>query len=125
MAGAKLLHPNPEDPCPMTHTLVASATKTHIIGFDRPFTVIGERINPTNRKKLSEEMKAGIFDIVTKETLEQVTAGAHILDVNAGVTAVNPNETEPPLLRQTIEVVQSLTDVPICIDSSVTSALQA
>ena len=108
----------------MTHTVVASATKTHIIGFDRPFTVIGERLNPTNRAKFSAELKAGVFDIVTKETLAQVAAGAHILDVNAGITAVNPNETEPPLLRQMIEMVESLTDMPLCIDSSVTSALK-
>lgn len=109
----------------MTHTLVASATREHIIGFDRPFTVIGERINPTGRKKLAAEMQAGNFDTVIRDALAQMQAGAHILDVNAGVTAVNPNESEPPLLRQTIEIVQSVTDLPLCIDSSVTSALKA
>jgi 5-methyltetrahydrofolate--homocysteine methyltransferase len=109
----------------MTHTLVASATREHIIGFDRPFTIIGERINPTGRKKLAAEMQAGNFDGVIKDAMAQVEAGAHILDVNAGVTAVNPNETEPPLLKQTLEIVQSLTDIPICIDSSVTGALKA
>ena len=109
----------------MTHTLVASATKEHIIGFDRPFTIIGERINPTGRKKLAAEMVAGNFETVKKDALAQVAAGAHILDVNAGVTAVNPNETEPPLLRQTLEIVQALTDLPLCIDSSVSSALKA
>ena len=83
----------------MTHTLVASATRQHIIGFDRPFTVIGERINPTGRKKLAAEMQAGNFETVIKDALAQVAAGAHILDINAGVTAVNPNETEPPLMR--------------------------
>jgi 5-methyltetrahydrofolate--homocysteine methyltransferase len=108
----------------MTHTLVASATRQHIIGFDRPFTIIGERINPTGRKKLAAAMQAGDFDMVVKDALAQVEAGAHILDVNAGVTAVNPNETEPPLLKQTLEIVQSLTDIPICIDSSVTAALK-
>src|SRR5476651_41737 len=90
----------------MTHTLVASATRTHIIGFDRPFTVIGERINPTGRKKLAAEMQAGNFETVIRDVLAQVAAGAHILDVNAGVTAVNPNETEPPLMRQTLEIAQ-------------------
>ena len=60
--------------------------------------VIGERINPTGRKKLAAEMEAGNFETVIKDALAQVAAGAHILDVNAGVTAVNPNETEPPLL---------------------------
>ena len=109
----------------MTHTLVASAKREHIIGFDRPFTVIGERINPTGRKKLAAEMQAGNFDTVTRDAIAQMEAGAHILDVNAGVTAVNPNESEPPLLRQTIEIVQSITDLPLCIDSSVTSALKA
>ena len=109
---------------PMTHTLVASATREHIIGFDRPFTVIGERINPTGRKKLAAEMQAGNFETVIKDALAQMAAGAHILDVNAGVTAVNPNETEPPLMRQTLEIVLSVTDLPLCIDSSVTSALK-
>jgi len=108
----------------MTHTLVASATREHIIGFDKPFTVIGERINPTGRKKLAAEMQAGNFDTVIKDALAQIAAGAHILDVNAGVTAVNPNETEPPLMRQTLEIVQSICDMPLCIDSSVTSALK-
>jgi 5-methyltetrahydrofolate--homocysteine methyltransferase len=108
----------------MTHTLVASATREHIIGFDRPFTVIGERINPTGRKKLAAEMQAGNFETVIKDAMAQMAAGAHILDVNAGVTAVNPNETEPPLLRQTLEIVQSICDLPLCIDSSVTSALK-
>src|SRR4026207_828763 len=109
----------------MTHTLVASEKRQVIIGFDRPFTVIGERINPTGRKKLAAEMIAGNFETVKNDALAQVRAGAHLLDVNAGVTAVNPNETEPPLLRQTLEIVQSLTDLPLCIDSSVSSALKA
>ncbi len=109
----------------MTHTLVASATKEIIIGFDQPFCVIGERINPTGRKKLAAEMQAGDFSTVTADVLAQVAAGATMLDVNAGVTAVDPNETEPPLMRQTLELVQSLTDLPISIDSSVPAALAA
>jgi 5-methyltetrahydrofolate--homocysteine methyltransferase len=108
----------------MTHTLVASATREHIIGFDNVFTIIGERINPTGRKKLAAEMQAGNFDTVISDALAQVAAGAHILDVNAGVTAVNPNESEPPLMKQTLEIVMSVTDIPLCIDSSVTSALK-
>ncbi len=108
----------------MTHTLVQSASKTHIIGFDRPFTVIGERINPTGRKKLAAEMQAGNFETVIKDALAQMAAGAHILDVNAGVTAVNPNESEPPLMKQTLEIVMSICDMPLCINSSVTSALK-
>ncbi len=109
----------------MTQTILQSATKTVIMGFDQPFCVIGERINPTGRKKLAAEMVAGNFDTVTRDALEQVAAGALVLDVNAGVTAVNPNETEPALLRATIELVQSLVDCPLCIDSSVPAALKA
>jgi 5-methyltetrahydrofolate--homocysteine methyltransferase len=109
----------------MTQTIISSATRTVIIGFDQPFCVIGERINPTGRKKLAAEMQAGNFETVKRDALEQVACGALVLDVNAGVTAVNPNETEPPLLRATIELVQSMVNVPLCIDSSVPAALKA
>lgn len=109
----------------MTRTVVASATKTVLIGFDEPFCVIGERINPTGRKKLAAEMVAGDFSTVEKDALEQVAAGASLLDVNAGVTAVDPNQSEPPLLAKTVELVQSLVSVPLCIDSSVPAALKA
>jgi 5-methyltetrahydrofolate--homocysteine methyltransferase len=109
----------------MTRTVVASATREIIIGFDQPFCVIGERINPTGRKKLAAEMIEGNFETVKKDALAQVAAGATMLDVNAGVTAVNPNETEPPLLVKTLEMVQELVDVPLSIDSSVTAAIEA
>lgn len=109
----------------MTHTLVASQKKEVIIGFDKPFCVIGERINPTGRKKLAAEMIEGNFETVKRDAIEQVAAGAAILDINAGVTAVDPNETEPPLLVKTIGMVQELTDAPISIDSSVTAAIEA
>jgi 5-methyltetrahydrofolate--homocysteine methyltransferase len=109
----------------MTRTVLASATREVVIGFDQPFCVIGERINPTGRKKLATEMVAGNFDTVKQDALAQVAAGALVLDVNAGVTAVNPNETEPPLLVQTLQIVQALVPVPICIDSSVPAALKA
>ena len=109
----------------MTRTVVASATREVIIGFDQPFCVIGERINPTGRKKLAAEMIEGNFDTVIRDALEQVAAGATMLDVNAGVTSVNPNETEPSLLVQTLEIVQGLVDVPLSIDSSVTAAIEA
>ena len=109
----------------MTHTIVASEKREVVIGFDKPFCVIGERINPTGRKKLAAEMNEGNFETVEKDALEQVAAGAAVLDVNAGVTAVNPNETEPPLLVKTIQIVQGLVDVPISIDSSVTAAIEA
>ena len=110
----------------MTRTVVESATQTTLIGFDEPFCVIGERINPTGRKKLAAELEAGDFSTVEKDALAQVAAGANILDINAGVVYIsnpNPNETEPPLLKQMIELVQGLTDIPLCIDSSVPEAL--
>jgi cobalamin-dependent methionine synthase I len=110
----------------MTRTVVESATQTAIIGFDQPFCVIGERINPTGRKKLAAELEAGDFSTVEKDALAQVAAGANILDINAGVvynSNPNPNETEPPLMKKMIELVQGLTDIPLCIDSSVPEAL--
>lgn len=109
----------------MTRTIVASATKEIIIGFDQPFCVIGERINPTGRKKLAAEMEAGNFDTVIKDALAQVAAGATMLDVNAGVTAVDPNATEPDLMIKTLQIVQDTVDVPLAIDSSVTAAIEA
>ncbi|MFC3616445.1 methyltetrahydrofolate cobalamin methyltransferase [Lutimaribacter marinistellae] len=112
----------------MTQTIVESKTKTAIIGFDQPFCVIGERINPTGRKKLAAELEAGDFSTVEKDALAQVAAGATVLDINAGVvynSNPNPNETEPPLMRKIIELVQGLVDVPLCIDSSVPGALEA
>ncbi len=109
----------------MTRTLVASATREVIISFDQPFCVIGERINPTGRKRLAEEMKNGDFSTVEADAIAQVSAGASMLDVNAGVTSVNPNETEPPLLAETLKLVQNLVDIPLSIDSSVPEALAA
>ncbi|MGR3500005.1 MAG: methyltetrahydrofolate cobalamin methyltransferase [Limimaricola soesokkakensis] len=112
----------------MTRTIVESKTKTAIIGFDQPFCVIGERINPTGRKKLAAELEAGDFSTVEKDAIAQVACGATMLDVNAGVvynSNPNPNETEPPLMTKMIELVQGLVDVPLCIDSSVPAALEA
>ncbi|MFV2092541.1 MAG: methyltetrahydrofolate cobalamin methyltransferase, partial [Hyphomicrobiales bacterium] len=112
----------------MTRTIVESKTKTAVIGFDEPFCVIGERINPTGRKKLATELEAGDFTTVERDAIEQVACGATMLDINAGVvynSNPNPNETEPPLMRRVIEIVQNLVDVPLCIDSSVPAALEA
>lgn len=112
----------------MTRTVLESASKTVTIGFDEPFCVIGERINPTGRKKLAAELEAGDFATVERDALEQVACGAMVLDVNAGVvynSNPNPNETEPPLMRKMIELVQSQVDVPLCVDSSVPGALEA
>jgi len=101
-------------------TILSSKTKTVIVGPNHPFTIIGERINPTGRKLLAKEMAAGNFSRVEKDALAQVEAGAHVLDVNAGI----PLADEPAILAQTIQLVQSLTDLPICIDSSVIEALK-
>ena len=112
----------------MTRTVVESKTKTAVIGFDEPFCVIGERINPTGRKKLAAELEAGDFSTVEKDAVAQVAAGANILDINAGVvynSNPNPNETEPPLMTKIVEMVQRLVDIPLCIDSSVPGALEA
>lgn len=105
----------------MTETIISSATKEVVIGFNRPFCVIGERINPTGRKLLAEEMKNGDYSRVKSDALAQIAAGAHILDINAGI----PLADEPAILAESIRLVQSLTDAPLCIDSSVLAALEA
>jgi 5-methyltetrahydrofolate--homocysteine methyltransferase len=107
------------------HTVVKSPTKTVLIGPEQPFVIIGERINPTGRKKLAGEMLAGDFSRVASDALAQVQAGAHILDVNAGVPSAEPHRVEPELLVRAIETVQAVTDVPLSIDSSVVPALIA
>ena len=112
----------------MSVTIIESSTKTVKMGFEEPFCIIGERINPTGRKRLSLELQNDNFSTVEQDVLNQVKCGAHILDVNAGVVYNNnpdPNITEPPLIKKLINLVQSLTDVPICIDSSVPAALEA
>jgi 5-methyltetrahydrofolate--homocysteine methyltransferase len=105
----------------MTDTVISSRNRDVIIGFDRPFVVIGERINPTGRKLLAEEMKAGDFSRVQSDALAQVAAGANVLDVNAGI----PLADEPAILASCIRLLQSITDVPLCIDSSIVAALEA
>src|SRR5246500_2641311 len=105
----------------MTDTIVSSATKEVVIGFDRPFVIIGERINPTGRKILAAEMTAGDFTRVEADARAQVEAGAHMLDVNAGI----PLADEPAILARAIQLVQSITDVPLSIDSSIVAALEA
>ena len=115
----------------MTRTVVESKTKTVVIGFDEPFAVIGERINPTGRKKLAAEMEAGNFETVIKDALEQVACGATILDVNSGAVftnkmAIDPryadnNFVEPPLMKQLIEIVQEAPLQPIYIKSLATA----
>jgi len=102
-------------------TVVSSRTKEVRIGPDLPFVIIGERINPTGRKKLAAEMAAGDFSRVISDALAQVEAGAHMLDVNAGI----PLADEPAILAEAIKVVQSVVDVPLAIDSSIVKALES
>jgi len=104
----------------MTVTTISSATKEVNIGFDHPFVIIGERINPTGRKILAEEMKVGDYSRVEADALAQVAAGAQMLDVNAGI----PLADEPRILGEAIQLVQSITDAPISIDSSIIAALE-
>jgi 5-methyltetrahydrofolate--homocysteine methyltransferase len=113
-------HPQPQGNS-VTDTVISSAKREVVIGFDRPFVIIGERINPTGRKILAAEMVAGDFSRVSADALAQVEAGAHMLDVNAGI----PLADEPALLARAIELVQSVTDVPLSIDSSIVAALEA
>ena len=105
----------------MTETVLSSASAEVRIGFERPFCVIGERINPTGRAKLSEAMAAGDFSMVAAEAVAQVAAGAHMLDVNAGI----PLADEPKILADCVQLVQGVVEVPLCIDSSIVEALAA
>lgn len=102
-------------------TTLQSKTKTVTIGPDQLFVMIGERINPTGRKKLGEEMAAGDFSRVQRDAETQVTAGAQMLDVNAGV----PIADEPTLLVSAIHAISQVADAPLCLDSSVVAALEA
>lgn len=105
----------------MTDTIISSASKEVVIGFERPFTIIGERINPTGRKVLAEEMKNGDYSRVEADARAQIEAGAHVLDVNAGI----PLADEPKILAEVIQLIQGFTDMPLCIDSSIVKALEA
>ncbi len=118
----------------MTRTVIESKTKTVIMGFDQPFCVIGERINPTGRKKLAAELELGDFSTVEKDAMEQVACGATVLDINSGAVFSNKmaedpryadnNFVEPPLMKEMVACVQAVTDAPLCIDSSVPGALE-
>ena len=103
------------------HTVLKSSSKTVTMGHDLPFVIIGERINPTGRKKFQEQLRAGDLSMIATDVEQQVAGGADVLDVNMGV----PLTDEPALLSSAIKMVQSLTDLPICIDSSVVEALKA
>ena len=105
----------------MTRTVLSSPNREVIIGFGRPFTMIGERINPTGRKILAAEMKVGDYSRVEADAIAQVAAGAQMLDINAGI----PLADEPAILAEAIRRVQAVVDVPLCIDSSIIDALEA
>lgn len=105
----------------MTETVLSSSSKEVVIGFDRPFVLIGERINPTGRKKLAAELAAGDFSTMESDAVAQVAAGAHVLDINAGVPAAD----EAQLMTDMVKIAQRLVDVPLCIDSSMVPALEA
>ncbi len=102
-------------------TTLHSSTHTVTIGPGRPFVIIGERINPSGRKRLGQEMAAGDFNRVRRDAQLQVAAGSHVLDVNAGV----PGDDEPALLVAALQAVMDVTDVPLCLDSSAIAALVA
>ncbi|HEY7858135.1 MAG TPA: dihydropteroate synthase [Candidatus Nanopelagicales bacterium] len=103
------------------HTVLRSQSKTVTIGHDQPFCIIGERINPTGRKKFQLQLRDGDLSQIEVDVASQVAGGAHVLDVNMGV----PLTDEADLLSRAIKLVQSLTDLPLCIDSSVVEALSA
>ena len=105
----------------MTDTVLSSESKEVVIGFERPFVIIGERINPTGRKVLAAEMAEGDFSRVERDAVAQVEAGAHMLDVNAGI----PLADEAGILAEAITLVQRVTNVPLSIDSSIVAALES
>ena len=105
----------------MTETVISSPSKEVVIGFDRSFVIIGERINPTGRKVLAAEMAQGDYSRIKRDAMAQIAVGAQMLDVNAGV----PMADEAKMLADIIQLVQSLTDAPLCIDSSMVPALAA
>lgn len=92
-----------------------------IISPDRPFVIIGERINPTRRKKLAESMAQGDFSLAQEDARRQVEAGAQVLDVNAGI----PGADEPDLLRKAVQAILQVTHVPLCMDTANPDALEA
>ena len=103
------------------HTVLSSATSEVTIGPDQPFCIIGERINPTGRKKFQEQLRAGDYSAIEVDVPAQVAGGATMLDVNMGAPLID----EAELLATAVKLIQSLTDLPLCIDSSVVEALEA
>ena len=102
-------------------TKVSGTSKEVFISFSRPTVIIGERINPTGRKKLTEALKAGDLEMLRREALSQVAAGADIIDCNVNAPGVNDVE----LLPKAVQIIQEAVDVPMCIDSPNKDALEA
>ena len=102
-------------------TILSYKDRQVLIGPDQPFVIIGERINPTRRKKFAETMAQGDFSLVQEDAQKQVAAGAQVLDINAGI----PGGDEPALLRAAVEAVLQVVQVPLCLDSANPDALQA
>jgi len=105
----------------MIETRITSATKEVVISYEKPVVLIGERINPTGRKKLTAELQAGDLSIVRRDALRQVKTGADVLDVNVGTSGVD----EVELLPEAVKAVAEVVDVPLCIDSDNPKALEA
>lgn len=103
------------------NTTLTNRSKTVLIGPDQPFVMIGERINPTRRKKLAETMAQGDYSVAIEDARRQIEAGAQVLDVNAGI----PGGDEPVLLRGVTEALLAVTDTPLCFDSANPEALAA
>jgi 5-methyltetrahydrofolate--homocysteine methyltransferase len=103
------------------HTVLSSASRTITIGHDQPFCIIGERINPTGRKTFQEQLRAGDYSAIEADVIAQVEGGATMLDVNMGAPMID----EPAALTAAVKLIQSVTDLPLCIDSSVVEALDA
>jgi len=102
-------------------TKISSATKEVIISYDRPAVLIGERINPSGKKKLTAALQAGDLEFACKEAVAQVQAGAHVLDVNVAALGVD----EVTLLPKAVKAIQAVVDVPLCVDSTNPAALEA
>ena len=102
-------------------TIIKSGSETVIISPERPLAVIGERINPTGRRKLAQAIEDGNFALLQEEAIKQVNEGAHVLDVNVGVSGVD----EPLMLKKAVLAIKEVTEVPLCIDSAIPKALEA
>jgi 5-methyltetrahydrofolate--homocysteine methyltransferase len=105
----------------MMETIIASATKELRIGGENPFVIIGERINPTGRKIFQEQLRAGDLSRIEIDVAQQVAGGAMMLDVNMGA----PLADEAELMTRAVQLIQGLTDLPLCLDSSIIEVLEA